>query len=772
MLSPKPVFHLLIALTAISGGIFPNPSANAQSDTARRTDSAAAHGASLAQPGTVSGILLAPDGTPLSGGRVQLVELQRQVTTGADGLFRFAAVPAGTYRLSVTRIGLAPGLHEIRVGDVTAFLSISMHEGRVELSAVQVSASPRATTALSAPQAMATLGGEPLREAQGRSLGETLEPVAGVRSISMTTGIGKPVIRGLSSQRVITLDNGQRVESQQWGTDHAPNLETRDAERIEVIKGPASVLYGSDALGGVVNVVARALPDATGRAPFMSTGVAAIYDANLRGPEATVTLEGGAGPLGWRTSLTGRAMGDMRAPDGALANTGNRTTNVQAAAGVRGEWGSVSTRLSRRDERIEIFDDPVAAPGYTGYQRIVSERAKVEWRVPAGGGRFEIDVAGEHNVRREFSAIDAAEHSLGLDARTGTITAHWLPAISAGRFGEWQGMLGVAAMGQSFRKSGTSTLIPDATASNVAIYGYEQANLGRWTLSAGARWDLRTVAASQDEVLEMEPTSRRWNTWSGNVGATYALREDMAFVLSVARGFRSPWYNELFANGFHEGTRAYERGSLELDLETSINADVGVRVRQRTFTLDAGVFSNHVRNYIYLRPFGTGARVFDSLDVVQGNAWLRGGEIEATLLPVRWLTLDAGADFTLGDNSSAGVPLTFVPAPRATLGVRLSDTRSRFMQRIFGATAVPYVRVNGEIHARQGRLDPIDVAPPGFALLHLSSGVALTSSRGPVHVDVVVRNLGNTRYRPFLSRYKEFADAPGRTLQLRVSVGH
>ncbi len=722
-------------------------------------------------PGTVSGVLLEENGTPITGARVQLVELQRHIITGADGRFVFGAVPAGSYRLSVMRIGYAPALQTIRVDSAPERLRITLREGRVELSAVQVSASPRATTPLTAPQAMATLGGEPLREAQGRSLGETLEPVAGVRSISMTTGIGKPVIRGLSSQRVITLDNGQRVESQQWGTDHAPNLETRDAERIEIIKGPASVLYGSDALGGVVNVIARALPDATGRAPFMTTGVAALYDANLRGPEATVTLEGGAGSLGWRASMTGRAMGDMRTPDGALLNTENETFNAQGAAGVRGRWGSVSTRLSRRSERIEIYDDPIAAPGYSGYQRIVSDRAKLEWRVPVRDGRVELDLAGERNVRREFDAVDADDHVLGLTAHTGTLTAHWLPEVRNAFGGEWQGMLGVAAMGQSFRKSGTSTLIPNASANNLALYGYEQATLGKLTLSVGARWDSRTVAAERDAVLALEPTRRTWNTWSGNLGATYALRDDVALVVAVARGFRSPWYNELFANGFHEGTRAYERGNLQLDLETSLNADVGVRVRQRSFTLDAGVYSNQVRNYIYLRPFATTGRVFDSLEVVQGNAWLRGGEVAATVQPTRWLTLDAGADLTLGDNRSAGIPLTFVPPARATWGVRITDP-GRQRGGWLPGSALPYVRLHGESHATQSRLDPIDIAPSGFTLWHASSGVALATARGPVHVDVVVRNLTNQRYRPFLSRYKEFADAPGRSVQLRFSVGH
>jgi iron complex outermembrane receptor protein len=724
--------------------------------------------------GPVAGVVQDAAGQPLPMARVLLVELQRQVLTDSLGRFRFGAVPAGQYRLSVVRIGSAPALATVRAGDDA--LRLVLGEGRVELAAVQTSASPTATTPLRAPQAMATLGGEPLREAQGRSVGETLEPLAGVRSISMTTGIGKPVIRGLSSQRVVTLDNGQRVESQQWGTDHAPTMETRDAERIEVIKGPASVLYGSDAIGGVVNVVARALPDATGRAPFMQGGVATVYDHNLRGPEATMSLEGGAGGLGWRASVTGRAMGDMRTPDGPLVNTQNRTGNVLLAAGWRGRWGSVATRLSRRDERIEIYDDPIEVPGYTGFQRIVSERAKVEVRLPVRAGRVEIDVATEGNDRREFDDAAADLHALGLTARTVTTTAHWHDAPRLAFGAEWQGMLGVAGMTQRFVKSGEETLVPNAGAGNVGLYGYQQGTWERLTLSVGARWDVRTITAEDDDVLDLARTTRAWNTWTGNVGATYSLRDDVAFVATVARGFRSPWYNELFANGFHEGTRAFERGNPALALETSHNVDLGVRVRRRALTLDAGVFSNVIDNYIYLRPFGTGGRVFDSLQVVQGDAWLRGGEVAFTGQPLGWLTVEAGGDVTLGDNRTTGVPLTFVAPPRLTWGVRLHDAALAPVARVLAGArgtrqVVPHLRVHGETHATQTRLDPSDIAPPGFTLWHATAGVSFASARGPVQVDLVARNVFDVRHRPFLSRYKEFADAPGRVVQVRVSVG-
>jgi iron complex outermembrane receptor protein len=155
------------------------------------------------------------------------------------------------------------------------------------LPTLQVTATAVATDARRVAQPTAVMAGAQLRRAQGASLGETLEQIPGVRSLSMTTGIGKPVIRGLTNNRVVTLANGQRTETQQWGHDHSPNVESADAERLEVVKGPASVLYGSDALGGVVNVVRRALPTTDG-AMLTRGRVSLAYNSANTAPSATL----------------------------------------------------------------------------------------------------------------------------------------------------------------------------------------------------------------------------------------------------------------------------------------------------------------------------------------------------------------------------------------------------------------------------------------------------------------------------------------------------
>src|SRR5215207_5959959 len=306
-------------------------------------------------------------GVPIPGVRVQLVELGRANATGEDGRFRFGAVPAGRYTVSLSRIGLAPETRRVAVEDGDAELVVRMRQTRVQLAAVQVTATPAATSAQRSPQPTSVMEGAELRAAQGAALGETLEQVPGVRSLSMSTGIGKPVIRGMTHYRVVTLDNGQRTETQAWGHDHSPNVEKATADRVEVIKGPASVLYGSDALGGVINVVAPAVPDALDVPRFVRGRLATMYNSNVRGADGTMSLEAATGGLGARAAVTVRGSGDMRTPGGALSNTNNRAVASEGAVGFRAPWGSISARYTGRDERIEIFDNPVTAPDYTGF---------------------------------------------------------------------------------------------------------------------------------------------------------------------------------------------------------------------------------------------------------------------------------------------------------------------------------------------------------------------------------------------------------------------
>ncbi len=717
-----------------------------------------------ARAGAVEGRVVDSAGAPLAEVRARLVELGRERATGGDGRFRFSAVAPGAYTLSLTRVGHAPLTRRVTVPAAASLGDLTLRTARVQLAAVQVTASTGATRADESPQPTAVVEGAELRVRQGAALGEALEQVPGVRSLSMTTGIGKPVIRGMTHYRVVTLDNGQRSETQAWGHDHSPNVETATAERVEVIKGPSSVLYGSDALGGVVNVIAPPVPDALDAPAFVRGRAGTSYNHVVRGTDATVSAEGARGGFGVRGAVTARRSGEMRTPAGPLANTDNRALATEGALGWRGAWGTVSARYTGRGERIEIFDDPAQSPGYTGFQRIATHRAALDVDLPLGGplagARLQANAGYEQNFRREFADAAATAPDLGLFVRNWTGFAHLHHAPR----GPLSGTLGVSAMESRFANRGTETLIPGSVSRTASVYAFEQAEAGRWRASVGARFDHRTLSTGGETAIGVPAQRRTFPAVTGSAGVLYRVASPVSLVANVARGFRAPAAPDLWANGFHEGTRAFERGDPTLDVETSLNTELGVRVGARSVTGELTGYVNRVGDYIYLRPFGAGGAAFDSLQVVQGDARIAGVEGRAAWRALPALTLQLSGDYVRGQNLTAKVPLTFIPPLRLVYGARLErDAPWRGLRAL-------YLTASAESNARQTRLDPRDVAPPGYTVAALGGGFTRLTPRGPLTVDVTLRNALDVRYRSFLSRYKEFADAPGRGVVVRVGA--
>jgi iron complex outermembrane receptor protein len=708
---------------------------------------------------TLSGRVTDTAGVALGGVRIVIVEIGRRASSDANGRYRLGSLPPGSYTVSYSRLGLAPETRRIGLAAGERQLDIRMHGAGIELAPVQVTATTNATRAQDSPQPTSVLEGAELRMSQGTALGDVLEQIPGVRTLSMTTGIGKPVIRGMTHYRVVTLDNGHRTETQAWGHDHSPNVETATAERIEVIKGPSSVLYGSDALGGVINVIAPALPDAIDVSRFVRGRAIASYNHNIRGADGTVALEGATGGFGARLALTSRSSGDMRTPAGTLGNTNNRAMAPEVAVGYRGRLGTASARYTARDERIEIFDDPVQSPGYTGYQLIATHRGAIDVTTPVRGAMLQLSGGYEQNFRREFANEAAATPDLGLFVRNWTGLAH----LNHAPIGDFSGTLGVSGMTSQFQNLGSQTLIPDSDTRSAAVFLFEQADFGRWKTMFGARFDQRSLNTDGNGRIGIPPQTRHFQAVTGSAGVLYHLNEPIALVVNLARGFRAPSAPDLFANGFHEGTRAFERGDPGLGVETSVNADVGVRVSAHDVTGEATVFLNRVSDYIYLRPFGTGGGAFDSLQVVQGDARLAGFEARVAYRPVEFLTLQLSGDYVRGENTTAKVPLTFVPPLRLLYGARLErPTLGR-------ALVTPYLTANMETNMRQTRIDPRDVAPPGYTLAGLGAGAGFLVPNGVLTVDLSLRNALDTSYRSFMSRYKKFALAPGRMFVLRVS---
>jgi iron complex outermembrane receptor protein len=725
--------------------------------------------------GTVTGRVTTPTGAAIVEARVAVVELGRVTRTDAEGRYRIPDLPTGSYTLSVSAIGFKPVLRRFTAGEADQTIDVTLTESLIELPPLQVTSTPNATDPLTSPQPTAVLDAEQLHAAQAPSLGETLAQVAGVHSLSTGPGIGKPVIRGLTSNRVLVLEEGQRTETQQWGDEHGPNLETAMADRIEVIRGPASVLYGSDALGGVVNVLPRPLPSAEPGRTHVGGEAVATYRSNTREPDGALLVEGARGALGFRATVSGRAGGDIRTPAFRLRNSGNRAAGGSLALGTRGDWGGVSATVSRREERVELTGED---PAQSAFQRVGTTRLRLDADLPVGASRLDLTLGHERNRRREFEARDETEPALTLLSKTSTLDArlHHQPV------GRLRGIAGVSALRSVFDKGGEETLIPSHDVRGVGAYAFEQLSAGRFDLSFGARYDYRRLALRDTVIPGVDP-ARDWHSVTGNLGVLYRLAEPLALVFNVGRGFRAPSGFDLFANGVHEGTVAFERGDPGLRTEKSLNTDLALRLQTTRAAVELTGFVNWVDDFIYTVPTGqtdpgSGFQVYD---VTQGNARLAGMELAGQYHPTRWLHLQGTADWVRGTNTSTGHPLPAMPPLRITWNLRLETAGGALLG---GLLDEPYLLVSGESHARQGRLDPAEASffasafggqgyrSEGYTLLHAGGGFSLGPAPRALHVDLVVRNLFDTAHANFLSRLKTVARNPGmgRSLVLRAST--
>jgi len=719
----------------------------------------------------LSGRVTSTEGGPIADARVAVVEAGRVVTTDADGRYEVPNLPNGTYSLSYSAIGFAPRTRRVRLADQPVIIDLALKPSLVELPPIQVTATPGATDPLASPQPTAVVDGENLHAAQAPSLGETLNRVAGVHSLSTGAGIGKPVIRGLTSNRVLILDDGQRLETQQWGDEHGPNIETANADRIEVIRGPASVLYGSDALGGVVNVIPKPLPGAEAGHSVFTGEATASYSSNTREPDGALLVEGARGAVGFRAGLSGRSGGNLRTPDYTLWNSGNRAVGGSAAVGTRGDWGNLTATFSQRNEKIELTDEN---PAETPLQRIATSRARVDAMLPLGGSRLELTAGYERNRRREFEDAQTSQVSLGLLSRNYTLDAR-LHHAAVGRL---SGTLGVSGLRTEFDKFGQETLIPNTDVTGVGLYGFEQLHFDRWDLSLGARYDYRRLALRDTTIAGVSGT-RDWNSVVGNLGLLYRVAEPAALVLNLGRGFRAPSSFELFSNGVHEGTVAFERGNPDLRTEKSVNTDLALRIQTSRLALELGGFVNWIQDYIYTVPTGQidPASGFQIYDVTQGDARLVGAEFAGQYHPTRWLHLQGTADYVRGSNTSTGSPLPAMPPFRATYTARLEAGGK-------GLLRSPYLSLGGETNARQTRLDPAEAAffaqafggagyqSEAYTLVNAGAGFSLPAGNATVHFDLLVRNLFDKAYADFLSRLKTNARNPGqgRSVVLRSSL--
>jgi outer membrane receptor protein involved in Fe transport len=628
-------------------------------------------------------------------------------------------------------------------------VEVALTPNPFQLEPVTVTATRSPVAADGSPLPFAALAGAALRRAQGVSLAHVLESLPGLRTLSTGAQIGKPVIRGLTGPRVLVLENGSRLEDYSWSDEDGPSVETGFVRRVEVIRGPASVLYGSDALGGVINVISEQLPDAAGGPKFLRTGFTLSGATNNAEIGVAGRAEGARGTFGWRVAGVGRFAGSLHTPVGELDNTGFGSANGEALAGWRGARGSLSFRVAHYGGEFKLLE--ANGPDTTGTEQGGPERKLGDERLQVRGervtGSWRLVAQGQF---QRHSLIEVSAFNLLLQTASLDLLAHH-------GAGALRGTLGVSGVGQWNDASGRIPLVPDARVASGAAFAFEQLAFagGRWSLLAGARVDARRLSADADSALAMGAQTRNATAWSGDLGIVWRPATDVAVSANVGRAWRAPTLFELFANGPHLGEARYERGDATLVPEAGRSVDVGVRWGGRRVRAELAAYHHRISHYIYIRP----DTVFiDSLRVyqyAQASAELLGAEVALEAEVVPGFKARARVDGVRGTNLTAHEPLPLVPPLRSGVTLAWRDALELDVDR----------------YARQDRPNPLDIQTAGYTLVHVSAGREITLFGRAMRLDVAVRNVFNTRYRSFLNRYKEFALDPGRNITVRLSAG-
>jgi len=731
--------------------------------------------ASLAAGGdTLSGRIMDRDGHAVAGATVVVVELHRVALSQADGRFQFADLPAGTYAVTVRGLGFAPLARRVTVSGSTT-LDLTLERTSVWVEPVTVTATRAPLEVLSSPLPTGALSEDRLRRAQSVSLAHALTQLPGINALTTGQQIGKPVIRGLAGPRVLVLEDGSRMEDYSWSDEDGPSVDARLAQRVEVIRGPASVLYGSDALGGVVNVVPEELPDANGGPRAIHRGYEISGASNNAELEGAARVEGANGRWGWRLFGIGRFASNLHTPAGELDNTGFTAISGEAAVGMRSARASTTLRYTRYGGEFKLLEAEGPATGEEGgpERKLSDDRVQLAGDYLLGGVRLETKAQWQRHSLIEVSDTGASPGGAPLegtafDLLLNTLSLDVLAHHAAGA--RVRGTLGVSGLTQTNDTRGRIPLVPDARVRSAAVFAFEQVSFGRVSVLAGGRGDVRRLTADSNSLLQEGAEQRDYTAWSGNVGLAYRPWTALALTANLGRAWRAPTLFELFSNGPHLGEARYEIGDAALQPEAGTDVDVGVRWQGSRVRVELAGYRNAIGRFIYIAPTDSFVHVTsaDSLRVYryqQANARLVGGEAQVEVEVANPLTLHARADAVRGTNRVTGDALPLMPPARAALGAELHRSKAgSWTDRAYAGAEI-------EVATRQTRLNPLDVPTGGYTLLNLSAGFVRPLVGRVCHVDLAVKNATNVSYRSFLSRYKEFALDPGRNVVLRISLG-
>ena len=755
----------------------------------------------------------AATGEGLPGADIVFADLKLGTATGADGSFSFNNLPRGRFSVQIRSLGYNTATQTVDTGGGQP-LDVKLAVAATEIGQVVVTGVSQATELRRSPVPTTVVDRTRLNQTSASNIVDAIAHTPGMNQIMTGAGISKPVVRGLSSNRVITLNNGAKQEGQQWGDEHGIEVDEFSIDRAEIIKGPGSLLYGSDAMAGVINFVAPD-PVAEGRITGLAT---ASFQANNQQQGYSFQNAGNLGGLNWLARGTRKVAADYQNRyDGRVFNSGFNEWDANGYVGLNKDWGYSHLTFSTFNQRLGLTEGsrdsvsgrflrqiatgpgttaevPVADADLRGYGLAVPQQQVNHLRLGTdnnfilgeNGARLTLQVSYQQNLRREYGNV-LAPTVPGLYFQLRTVDyslRYFLPERNG-----WNLTLGTSGLHQQNRNLGQEFLIPAYRENEGGVFAVAKKALGALDLSGGLRYDVRQVAA---DALYLDASDRptpggaagaetkfpgfvsTFRNYSGSLGAAYNLSDRLTLKTNLARGFRAPNIAELGSNGKHEGTIRYEIGNDNLLAETSLQVDAGLSYVTDHVRFSVDAFKNSISNYIFTRRVLTPGGAYllrDGIGVFryeQGQARLYGGEISLDLHPhpLDWLHFENSFSMVRAEqlNRPAGETyLPFIPADRLQ-----SELRANFRRQGQRLTN-PYARVQAEHTFAQDRFFSAfdtETGTPGYTLVNAGLGTDVANATGKTlfSLFLTANNLFDVGYQSHLSRlkYADFNYANGR----------
>lgn len=723
---------------------------------------------------------------------IKLLAPEKIIQSNEKGEFLIENLCAGEYNLLIQHVGCKDTIFSVTLKK-SKKITFNLPHSYNQLKDVEV-VEKKYDEAL--PQKIEIIGIKDLDKTKGLPLGEVLKSANGVTTFNNGATISKPMINGMQGYRIMTLNNGIRQEGQNWGNEHAPEIDPFIAQRIRVIRGTSTVRYGSDAIGGVILVEPAALRDSSSLSGEVNTVTASngrlgIVSGQLQGQFEKIK------GFSWRLQGTLKQSGDMKAPDYYLKNTGVREKNFSYALGYHGKKFNTEVFYSQFNSVIGIFSsahignltdlqaafnrakpaDSLAAFSYSiGRPKQVAEHELLKFNFHFHTGlrsRLYTNYAYQFNKRQEYDKHKPRNNmlaELNLPEFDFRLTTHYAEVLWEHDYiNRFSGQFGAQGMYQENAYTGRY-LIPGFYNGTWGVFALEKYVLPKIEFELGLRYDARNLIAYALELNEYVRYQKQFSGLSSNAGFIYKPINNLRTSLHMANGWRAPSVNELYSNGLHHGVAAIERGDKNLKTETSFNVISNTLFKHKQLEMEFTCYNYYFKNFIYYfpgdRPELTIRGAFPVFNYKQSNANIFGLDGSIKYNTTFHIYLKLRGMLVRGYNLDDKQALIYMPSDRleGTLGFELKE--KRWIKDIYAELICQVIDKQTRVPAN------VDFAPPpnGYVLLGGNMSATLLLKRQPLIFTLTVTNGLNTSYRDYLDRFRYYSDAAGTNMTLRLRV--